>query len=152
MTTMPVPASHLPFAVTDLLERSRVTLESACQAADAAERHREACLGALRAAAALVAARTSPVLRGRPRSVWRALPEVAPELGEWAAFFAGASRQQTLADRGGWVTVRAADDLLRQSGMFLTIVSDLLGVPLCTPLPESTTPALAVSRHDGSGV
>ncbi|WP_347350024.1 SAV_6107 family HEPN domain-containing protein [Intrasporangium sp.] len=146
---MPAPASRLPFAVADLLERSRATLESACRAADAAERHREACLGALRAAAALVAARTRPVPRGRLRSVWHVLPEVAPELGEWAAFFAAASRQQALADRGGRIPARAADDLLRQSGMFLQIVSDRLGVPTADPLPESITPAL-VSHHAGS--
>lgn len=148
MTTMhPVP---VPLAAIDLLERSRATLESACRATDAAERHREAYLGALRAGAALVAARSPARPRSRPRSVWRTLPEVAPELGEWATFFASSSRQQSLADRGGWVCVREADDLLRQSEMFLRIVSDLLGAPPAAPLPQSITPAL-VSRPSGSG-
>jgi hypothetical protein len=148
MTTMhqvPVP---VPLAATDLLERSRATLESACRAVDTTERHRDAYLGALRAGAALVAARTPVMPRSRPRSVWRTLPGVAPELGEWATFFEASSRRQALADRGGWVSVREADDLLRQSGMFLRIVSDLLGAPLAAPLPESITPAL-VSRPSG---
>ncbi len=147
MYDVPVP---VPLAVTGLVERSRATLESACRAVDAVERHREAYLGALRAGAALVAAWTRPGLRSRPRSVWRTLPEVAPELGEWATFFAQASRRQALADRGGRIAVREADDLLRQSGMFLQIVADLLGAPLAAPLPESITPAF-VSRRVGSG-
>lgn len=143
---VPVP---VPLAVTELMERSRATLESACRAVDTIERHREAYLGALRAAAALVAAWARPGPRSRPRSVWRTLPEIAPELGEWAAFFAGASRQQSLADRGGWVSVREADDLLRQSGLFLQIISELLKVPLTAPLPESITPVLVARRSEG---
>ena len=47
-------------AVLDLLERGRTTLETACRTSDASERYRDAHLGALRAAAALVAARTVP--------------------------------------------------------------------------------------------
>ncbi|EWT05988.1 hypothetical protein N864_00490, partial [Intrasporangium chromatireducens Q5-1] len=53
---VPAPAG-VPLAATDLLERSRETLESACRAVDTTERHRDAYLGALRAGAALVAAR-----------------------------------------------------------------------------------------------
>jgi hypothetical protein len=154
MTThqVPVPApAAIPLTATDLLERSRATLESACRAVDTAERHREAYLGALRAGAALVAARTRPMPRVRPRSVWQTLLEAAPELGEWATFFAASSRQQALADRGGWVSAREADDLLRQSEMFLRIISDLLGAPLAAPLPESITPA-HVSRPSGRGL
>ena len=143
-------AAGVPLAVTDLLERSRETLESACRAVDTTERHRDAYLGALRAGAALVAARVAAPPRSRPRSVWQTLPEIAPELGEWATFFAASSRRQALADRGGWVSAREADDLLRQSEMFLRLVSDLLGAPLAAPLPESITPAL-VARPTGRG-
>ncbi|ADU48467.1 hypothetical protein Intca_1956 [Intrasporangium calvum DSM 43043] len=129
-------------AVLDLLERARCTLEDACRTADASERYRDAHLGALRAAAAIVAARTTPSARSRPRSVWQVLPGVAPELAEWAAFFAACSTHRSVIDRGGRIPAREADDLLRQAEMFLEIAQDLLGVPLTIPLPELTTPLL----------
>jgi hypothetical protein len=126
--------------VIELLARARGTLEDACRTADASERYRDAHLGALRAAAALVAARTTPSPRSRPRSVWQVLPGVAPELSEWAAFFAACSAQRSVIDRGGRIPAREADDLLRQAEMFLEIVQSSLGVPMTAPLPELTTP------------
>lgn len=143
MTAVHSRRPPLSVAVIELLERSRATLESACRDTDATERYRDAYLGALRAAAAVVAARTVPSPRSRLRSVWQVLPALAPELGEWAAFFAACSTQRSLIDRGGWVPVREADDLLRQSEMFLEIVQDLLGMPLTTRLPQSITPCSA---------
>jgi hypothetical protein len=144
----------VPVASLDLLARARSTLEAACRAVDASERYRDAQLGALRAAAALLAARSLPSARSRPRNVWQSLPESAPELGEWAAFFAASSRRQSVLDRGGWISARDADDLLRQSEMFLELVSDLLGVAPVA-LPEVITPVM-VSRGRrpvlGSGV
>jgi hypothetical protein len=154
-----VTAAHLrrppiSVAVLDLLERARTTLESACRTGDASERYRDAHLGALRAAAAIVAARTVPTPRARPRSVWQVLPAIAPELGEWAAFFAACSAHRSVIDRGGHLSARDADDLLRQAEMFLEIVQDLLGVPLTTRLPQSITPVsaapLARSRAHGA--
>lgn len=149
------PISHPPIsrppisvAVLDLLARARTTLESACRTSDASERYRSAHLGALRAAAAVVAARTIPTPRSRPRSVWQVLPGVAPELGEWAAFFAACSAQRSAIDRGDLISARESDDLLRQAEMFLEIVQDQLGVPLTVPLPQSITP---VSRSRASG-
>ena len=68
------------------------------------------------------------------------MPVVAPELGEWAAFFAACSRQRSVRDRGGHISVRQADDLLRQAEMLLEIVQDQLGVPQTTALPQSITP------------
>ena len=76
------------------------------------------------------------------------LPGVAPELGEWAAFFAACSAHRSVIDRGGHISARESDDLLRQAEMFLEIVQDLLGVPLTVPLPQSITP---VSRSRASG-
>ena len=127
-------------AVLELLERSRLTLESACRTSDASERYLDAHLGALRAAAALMAASTTPSPRSRPRSVWQVLPTVAPELGEWAGFFAGTSGRRADLGRGGWLSAREADDLLRQAEMFLEIVQDLLGVLQTARLPDSITP------------
>jgi hypothetical protein len=135
-------------AVLDLLERGRATLETACRTSDASERYRDAHLGALRAAAALVAARTVPSPRSRPRSVWQVLPGVAPELGGWVAFFAACSAHRSVIDRGGHISARESDDLLRQAEMFLEIVQELLGVPATIPLPQSITP---VSRSRASG-
>ncbi len=132
----------LSAAVLDLLERARCTLEGACRTADSSERYRDAHLGALRAAAAIMAARTTPSGRSRPRSVWQVLPGVAPELAEWAAFFAACSAHRSVIDRGGRIPTREADDLLRQAEMFLEIAQDLLGVPFTIPLPELTAPLL----------
>src|SRR6478735_12683165 len=55
-------ASRAPLASTslDLLDRSRASLLQACRTGDAGERYVEAHLGALRAAAALLAARSIP--------------------------------------------------------------------------------------------
>lgn len=145
MTTAPLRRPPVPPAVFELLERSRATLEAACRTSDASERYLDAHLGALRAAAALVAARTTPSPRSRPRSVWQVLPTLAPDLGEWATFFAGTSSRRSVIDRGGWLSPREADDLLRQAEMFLEIVQDQLGIPQTVPLPDSITP-VGVSR------
>ncbi len=140
MSAAPLRRPPVPLAVHELIDRSRTTLEGACHTSDASERYLDAHLGALRAAAALVAARTPPSTRSRPRSVWQVLPTLAPELGEWAAFFAGTASRRAVIDRGGRLSPREADDLLRQAEMFLEIVQDQLGMPQTTPLPDSTTP------------
>lgn len=131
-----------PIAATflDLLERSRGSLLLACRTGDAGERYVAAHLGALRAAAALLAARSSPSGRSRPRSVWEVLPEVAPELAEWATFFAASARRRAAIERGGVLGAREADDLLRQAEVFLEIVQSLLGVPRAEPLPDYVAP------------
>ena len=140
MTAAHLRRPPISIAVIDLLARSHATLESACRTSDTSERYRDAHLGALRAAAAVIAARSVPTPRSRPRSVWQVLPGTAPELGEWAAFFAACSATRSVIDRAGHPTTREADDLLRQSEMFLEIVQDLLGVPLTVPLPQSIPP------------
>ncbi|WP_270889140.1 SAV_6107 family HEPN domain-containing protein [Pedococcus sp. 5OH_020] len=109
----------------DLLDRSRHSLLEACHSSDIAQRYVQARLGALRAAAALVAARTTPDGRSGPRSLWDLLPSVAPELSEWARFFelvATRERHQ--------LSAREADDLLRQSEVFVDLVCRSLGLPV----------------------
>jgi hypothetical protein len=141
------PGGHRPpLAATclDLLDRSRSSLLAACRTGDAGERYVAAHLGALRAAAALLAARSASSGRSRPRSVWEVLPTIAPELSEWATFFAGTARQRAAVERGAPLSVRESDDLLRQSEIFLEIVQDLLGVPRAEPLPDYIAP---VSVH-----
>jgi hypothetical protein len=74
-----------------------------------------------------VRARPKP-RRGASRSVWQLLREVAPELGEWAAFFAACSGTRAAAEAGieRLVSRRDADDLLRQAEQFVGIVRELV--------------------------
>jgi hypothetical protein len=57
------------------------------------------------------------------------LAGVAPELGEWAAFFAAGARKRAAAEAGlpSAVTPREADDLVREVEAFLTMVEGALG-------------------------
>jgi len=181
----PLPA---PLASTslDLLDRSRGSLLLACRTGDVGERYVEAHLGALRAAAALLAARSLPGTgapvtsgrtirsgtagtsgvsgvsrasrasgvgssRSRPRSVWELLPRIAPELTEWAAFFAASARRRAVVERGGQIGARESDDLLRQAEIFLEIVQDLLGLPRAEPLAPISRYVAPVSRSGWSG-
>ena len=124
MLRPPVPA-----AAYELLERSRRGLVEAETARTPAERYVAAHLAALRSAAAVLAARARPAKRG-PTNVWDVLPRVAPEMTEWAAFFAaGAPRRAAVdAGRAEAVTAREADDLLRDAATFRNLVAESLGV------------------------
>jgi hypothetical protein len=134
----------LASTVLDLLDRSRASLLSACHAESVADRYVEAHLAALRAAAALLAARSRPSRRSQLRSVWEVLPEVAPELTEWAVFFAASAKRRAAFERGSAGTgAREADDLLRQSETFFELVRGGLGLPMSRPLPEF----IAVTGH-----
>ena len=63
-------------------------------------------------------------------SVWRLLIQVAPELREWAEFFAATARKRTMAQAGvsQVVTAREADDLMRDADHFVCVVTELLGL------------------------
>lgn len=127
--------------VLDLLERSRGGLLLACHSSTAAERYTQAHLSALRAGAALLAARSAPSRRPRPRSVWEVLPTVAPELTEWAVFFATSGRRRLALERGTeTVTARDADDLVRAGERFLELVRAALHLPCGVPLPAELAP------------
>lgn len=96
------------------------------------ERFTAAYASALRAAAAVLAARGRPHRgRARPTSVWVLLESAAPELGEWARFFAAHSGLQAAAQAGigGRISARAADDLLRQAWQFLDLVERVVSPP-----------------------
>lgn len=125
-----------------LLDRSRDGLLQAMAARSPAERYVTAHLSALRAAAAVLAVRGRPSPRGGPRSVWEVLPRIAPELGEWAAFFsATASRRAAVeAGRGEVIAPRAADDLLRDAETFHHLVESYLGLPYQQVLPDAFPP------------
>ncbi len=131
-------------SVLDLLDRSRDGLVQACHSSSAADRYTQAHLAALRAAAALLAARSASAGRSRPRSVWEMLPAVAPELTEWAVFFASSGRRRLALERGSTtVTAREADDLVRQGESFLELVRGALHLPFAPPLPGELAPTTA---------
>jgi len=141
MQTHPRPASsraHVSPPALRLLATSRAALREAQRADSAPERYATAHLAALRAAAAILAARARPgdARTRRPTSAWVLLSTVAPELGEWAAYFAAGAdkRAAALAGMRSAVTPREADDLLRDATTFLALVETTIGV-----LPDSVT-------------
>ena len=116
-------SSHHPHAAHTLLEQARQGLLDAEYASRPVDRYARAHLSALRAAAAVLAARARPRARSRPTSAWELLTVVAPDLAEWSAFFAATSATRAAAEAGvaRLVTIRDADDLVRQAGEFLTL-------------------------------
>jgi hypothetical protein len=144
--TRPEPLPPLPpnatvpairTSVDDLLSLARHGLAEASLAPNPNERYAAAHLSALRAAAAVIAARATPTTtsgagsarRSRPVTAWVLLAALAPELGEWAAFFAAGAAKRARAETGlpGAVTAREADDLLRDAETFLAVVETKLG-------------------------
>ncbi|HET8766057.1 MAG TPA: SAV_6107 family HEPN domain-containing protein [Pedococcus sp.] len=143
MTPTPTPVPSAAASALDLLDRSRHSLLEACHTRDIVQRHRQAQLAALRAAAAVVAARTRPGGPAGPRSLWELVPSVAPELAEWAGFF------ELVAARPGPHTAREADDLLRQSETFLELVCRALGLPVASVDRDVLVPTVAASAASG---
>ena len=127
-------------AVLALLQSARQGLAEAAEEGGAGSRYVAAHLAALRAAAAIVAARpeagTGP-RRKAPKSVWELLPRVEPALSEWAAFFAAGARKRAAAEAGlaRAVSPAEADDLLRDAETFLSLAEDALGVTVQPVLP-----------------
>jgi len=135
---LPLPPPLSP-AATQLLDQASRALTEATGYTDARQRYATAHLGALRAAAAVLAARTRPEpARRRPRSAWVLLGQVAPELEEWAAFFAAGAAKRAAAEAGlsRAVTDREADDLVRDVSAFLAVVEQILGGPPARPRPH----------------
>lgn len=134
----------MPHAATtlDLLERAHEAVTRGYTAPSASARHLAASLAALRAGAALVAARPAaeaPGGRG-PHDVWALTARSAPDLAEWAQRFAVATGQRVGVETGlVRVGAREADDLLRDAETFVDLVAARLGVPVA--------PAAATSRR-----
>src|SRR3954452_4401748 len=116
-------------SVPALFAAARAGLADAAAAQVPRERYALAHLAALRAAAAVLAARARPAqTRRRPVSAWQVLAVVAPEVGEWAGFFAAGAAKRAAAEAGRPVaTRREADDLLRDAEHFLAEVEAHLG-------------------------
>lgn len=128
-----VPAHLLPHRTpVELLAIARRGLLEASVTPSASQRYATAHLAALRAAAAVLAMRAQPV-HGRRRaqvtSAWLLLVRVAPELAEWAEFFAAGAAKRSAAEAGiAKVTGREADDLVRAAGQFVDVVQETLGL------------------------
>ncbi|QES05666.1 hypothetical protein DEJ44_08565 [Streptomyces venezuelae] len=128
-----------PPAALDLLAKARAGLVEAAALDRPHERYAAAHLAALRAAAAVLAARARPEAgprrRQRIRSAWELLAELAPELAEWSALFASGAERRARAEAGiaGAATRREADDLLRDSAFFLRLVERLLALQPVLP-------------------
>ena len=66
---------------------------------------------------------------------------MAPELAEWAAFFASSGRRRlALEAETATVTTREADDLVRQGEAFLELVRGALHLPFAEPLAGGLSP------------
>jgi hypothetical protein len=134
MTTAPGTGFGVRAASHAYLERAAASLQEAITTTEVPLRYALAHVAALRATAALLAARTSPVpapRRGRAqKNAWVLLAEVAPELAEWATFFAAGASKRAAAEAGSTraVTEREADDLLRDADRFLGVVEQSLGL------------------------
>ncbi|GAA1773838.1 hypothetical protein GCM10009810_33640 [Nostocoides vanveenii] len=131
----------------DLLDGSSASLVEASHAGEVAQRYVIAQLAALRAAAAVLAVRGPQLIgtrsTGGPRNLWELLPAVAPELREWAEFFAHTATRRWAVDEGRQVvSVREADDLVRSAGEFHDRVRRLLGLTRAAE-PLRLTPALS---------
>jgi len=137
---LPLPPA-LPAAAAQLLDQAHRGLDEATGYTDPRQRYATAHLSALRAAAAVLAARTRPEpARRRPRSAWVLLGQVTPELGEWATFFAAGAAKRAAAEAGlsHAVTEREADDLVRDVGAFLAVVENCLA---SAPVPAAPEPS-----------
>jgi hypothetical protein len=134
-----IPAHALPHRTPrELLLMARRGLLEAMETRADGQRYATAHLAALRAAAAVLAARARPTpqRRGRPTSVWVLLTLVAPELSEWAAYFAASAAKRSAAEAGipRTVTGAEADELLGDTRRFIEVVEISLDLPHQPPL------------------
>ena len=134
-------AFDLPAATHAYLARAASSLQEAMTTGEVPLRYAGAHVSALRATAALLAARATPAAgprRGRQKNAWVLLAEVAPELSEWAAFFSAGAAKRAAAESGSVraVTEREADDLVRDADRFLGLVEESLGMTRHVPLAE----------------
>ena len=140
----------LPATTHSYLGRAAESLSEAIAATEVPTRYACAHVAALRAAAALLAARARPESSRRrsQRNAWALLAEVAPELEEWARFFAAGSAKRAAAEAGSTraVTEREADDLVREADRVLAVVEQALGLAPHVPF-EQQIPWRAGGTH-----
>lgn len=130
-----VGPAGIPTASLELLATAVAEIEAASGETRPGERYVRGHLAARRTAAAVLAACARPDGSSGPRNVWTVLPRVAPELREWAAFFAAGTGRRIAAELGieHAVTAREADDLVRDAHNFLDIVVATLARRMSRP-------------------
>ncbi|QCB93902.1 SAV_6107 family HEPN domain-containing protein [Cellulomonas shaoxiangyii] len=104
----PGATTVLPPQTADLLARADAELLAAQFSGEPWEMFSHAHLAALRAGAAVVAARGRPSGRGAPRTVWGMLDAVAPELHAHSALFAQSAALRSAVDAGRFELVSDA--------------------------------------------
>lgn len=126
-------------AVLAHLADARTCLAEAPVGPTPADRYVSAHLAALRAAAAILAARPRPMdgRRRRLRSAWELLPDAEPRLAEWAAYFAVSATKRAAAEAGmvRVVTPEDAEELIGEVDRFVGTVESILGVAGQETLP-----------------
>jgi hypothetical protein len=146
-------AFDLPAATHAYLARAASSLQEAMTTSEVPLRYACAHVAALRATAALLAARATPApgpRRGRQqKNAWVLLAEVAPEFSEWAVFFSAGADKRAAAEAGSRraVTEREADDLVRDADRFLGLVEESLGMTRHVPVQDTDRAA----RSDRQG-
>src|SRR3954469_15992648 len=145
----------LPATTHSYLARAAESLSEAIASSEVPTRYACAHVAALRAAAALLAARARPEpARRRPqRNAWVLLAEVAPELAEWAQFFAAGASKRAAAEAGSTraVTEREADDLVRDADRFLGVVEQALGLVPHLRRRSGSPPAASAEPPESGG-
>ena len=142
----------IPAATFAYLERAAASLREAITSTDIGMRYAHAHVAALRATAALLAARARPTAGGSrrraQRNAWVLLTEVAPEFTEWAMFFSAGAAKRAAAEAGSRraVTEREADDLVRDADRFLGLVEESLGLARHVAVPAQLSVPLPVQR------
>lgn len=110
--------------VEDLLALARSSLAWAEAAERSDVRFGHALTSAKRSAAALLASGRPGTTAEVDADIWLATTRRAPELAEWAAYFAAAAAKARGAGLEQYlISAREADDLVRDARAFLVLVS-----------------------------
>ncbi|GAA2391660.1 hypothetical protein Cme02nite_13200 [Catellatospora methionotrophica] len=132
--TTKVPAHLLPHRTPiELIVLARRGLAEARETESHAQRYATAHLAALRAAAAVIAARAlpAPARRRQITSVWVLLAMVAPEMSAWSSLFSSGAAKRSAAEAGiARVTAMEADTLLMQAVHFTDEVQEALDLAI----------------------
>ncbi|MBK9475768.1 MAG: chromosome segregation protein SMC [Tetrasphaera sp.] len=125
-----------------LLERAREGLLESYAATATSTRYLTASLAAMRAAAAVLAARPRPPSGSSGRhDLWQVLGQSVPELHEWAELFEVVTAERVAVETAlVRVSAREADDVLRAAEEFLCLVEVRLGLPRRESFPLRLAP------------
>lgn len=135
------PDRSTPKLALKLVESARQRLAAGRHDTSAADRYVAAYMAALRAAAAVIAARPKqddPGRRRRPQNIWELLPRAEPALGRWAAHFSAvaAARGPVRFGRTRPVSRRQADRLFGDAEAFVSLAEGALSVIVQLARPD----------------